>query len=315
MQARGADGSFPPGAAFEASQLEPGGQTGIRRGQRSAVHVVGPAGPRLRWPRSWEAMPPPQKLKTFMGSLNATRDVPEDWSGNEPDEWAPWEFDFFGAPDQTQRFVRAIADSEYADAPVDEPGNDDLGALSSWYVWAALGLFPVTPGAANLALASPLFPSVTITLPGGRRLVEPAPGAAASRPYVHALTVSGVTRPTSGSPVRRGPRTQQPGRAWDMPWLPGLGPQHRWDPALHPLGHARPHLGLSPGRRPPSFGSGQLPAVGFSQPSGATTVKAGQPTTISIGVTPAGDQGDHGPLAGRGESGGLAVTPSSGTSR
>ena len=93
-----------------------------------------------------------------MSSLNATRDAPEDWSGNEPDEWAPWEFDYFGAPEETQRFVRAIANTEYADAPVDEPGNDDLGALSSWYVWAALGLFPVTPGSANLALASPLFP-------------------------------------------------------------------------------------------------------------------------------------------------------------
>ena len=58
---------------------------------------------------------------------------------------------------------------------MDEPGNDDLGALSSWYVWAALGLFPLTPGAANLALASPLFPAVTITLPDGQHLVEEAP--------------------------------------------------------------------------------------------------------------------------------------------
>ena len=68
------------------------------------------------------------------------------------------------------------SNDEYADAPVDEPGNDDLGALSSWYVWAALGLFPVTPGAGNLSLASPFFPSVTVTLPDGRRLVEQAPG-------------------------------------------------------------------------------------------------------------------------------------------
>ena len=66
-----------------------------------------------------------------MTSLNADRDVPEEWSGNEPGEWAPWAFDYFGAPDETQRFVHAIADSEYADTPVDEPGNDDLGALAS----------------------------------------------------------------------------------------------------------------------------------------------------------------------------------------
>ena len=94
--------------------------------------------------------------------------------------------------------MRAIVDDEYADAPVDEPGNDDLGAISSWYVWAAVGLFPVTPGTADMALASPLFPSVTVTLPDGRHLVEHAPAAAASRPYVHALTVSGLPQPPAG---------------------------------------------------------------------------------------------------------------------
>ena len=129
-----------------------------------------------------------QKLTTFFTSLNATRNQPYDWSGNEPDEWAPWEFDYFGAPEDTQSDVRAIVNDEYADAAVDEPGNDDLGALSSWYVWAAMGLFPVTPGTANLALASPLFPTVSIELPDGHRLVEIAPGAAASRPYIRTWT-------------------------------------------------------------------------------------------------------------------------------
>ena len=78
---------------------------------------------------------------------------------------------------------------EYADAPVDEPGNDDLGALSSWYVWAALGLFPVTPGAANLALASPLFHTVTITSRTVGASSSSPPGAAAAPLHPH-TTVS-----------------------------------------------------------------------------------------------------------------------------
>ena len=96
--------------------------------------------------------------------------------------------------------MRSIVDTEYADAPVDEPGNDDLGAISSWYVWAALGLFPVTPGSANLALASPLFPSVHIMLPDGHRLVEDAPGArglTALRPRP-----DGHRRDAPGLPIR-----------------------------------------------------------------------------------------------------------------
>ena len=251
IQARGADGSFPAGAAFEASQLEPGGQLGFEEG--NAVQYT--------WyvPQDFGALASlmggdaaaTTKLETFMSSLNASRDAPEDWSGNEPGEWAPWEFDYFGSPDETQHFVRAIADGEYADAPVDEPGNDDLGALASWYVWAALGMFPVTPGEANLALASPLFPSVTVTLPDGRRLVEVAPGAGASRPYVHNLTVSGLTRPAAGTPVvRRSTRAPRPRRDLGHSLAARLRAQHRWDTALHPVRHGRRGLGLSPGRQP-----------------------------------------------------------------
>ena len=85
VQARGTDGSFPPGAAFEASQLEPGGQTGFEEG--NAVQYT--------WsvPQDLAALASLMggdaaaagKLETFMSSLNATRDVPEDWSGNEPE--------------------------------------------------------------------------------------------------------------------------------------------------------------------------------------------------------------------------------------
>jgi putative alpha-1,2-mannosidase len=256
------------------------------------------------------------KLETFMGSLNATRNVPEDWSGNEPDEWAPWEFDSFGVPDETQRDVRAIADSEYADAPVDEPGNDDLGALSSWYVWAALGLFPATPGAGDLDLASPLFPSVAITLPNGRHLVEESPGDAASRPFVHALTVSGVTRaPTSASSTAcvGASRAKASGGNWGQPWLPASvlstgGTLH------YTLSNtADPSWGSAPGAAPPSFSAGQLPAVGFSQPSGATTVTVGQPATIHFGLALAGGTRTTAHWEVVPASNGLTVTPSSGT--
>jgi predicted alpha-1,2-mannosidase len=314
IQARGTDGSFPPGAAFEASQLEPGGQTGFEEG--NAVQYT--------WsvPQDLAALASLMggdsaaagKLETFMRSLNATRNVPEDWSGNEPDEWAPWEFDSFGAPDETQRFVRAIADNEYADAPVDEPGNDDLGAISSWYVWSALGLFPVTPGAADLALASPLFPSVTVTLPDGRRLVEQAPEAAASHPYVHALTVSGVTHPAGDSTGCSGePHPQGGGGNWDLPWLPASVLSSGGTLHFTLSGSADASWASSSGAAPPSFDTGQLPAVGFSVPSGATTLTAGQPTSIQIGTALAENRGATVHWQAVPSPSGLTVTPSSGT--
>jgi hypothetical protein len=208
--------------------------------------------------------------------------------------------------------------SEYADAPVDEPGNDDLGAISSWYVWAALGFFPVTPGSGNLALASPLFPSVTLTLPDGRRLVEHAPGAAASRPFVHALTVTGVSQPALTPSGTRCAQSSTPGhgdpsRGWDRPWLPAsvlqTGASLSWTLSPSP----DPTWASSAADRPPSSGTGQLPAVGFSSPSGATSVAAGQPTVIQLGAAAAGTEPTTVRWQVTSPPNGLAVSPSSGT--
>jgi predicted alpha-1,2-mannosidase len=290
IQARGADGSFPSGQAFETSQLEPGGQTGFEEG--NAVQYTWSVPQDLAGLAALMGGDETAtiKLATFFTQRNATRNAPYDWSGNEPSEWAPWEFDYFGAPSQTQSVVRGIADSEYADAPVNEPGNDDLGAISSWYVWAALGLFPVTPGTADLALASPLFPDESILLPDGHRLNLHAPGAAASRPYIHALRATGITHPpapsalaTSCSSPARSPSADQ----WNLPWLPAsvLRSGGALDFTLSPTPDTS--WGASPVDAPPSYGAGQLPAVGFSLPSGAATVTAGQSMTVELGLASA----------------------------
>ena len=254
------------------------------------------------------------KLETYFGQLNATRAAPYDWSGNEPSEWAPWEFDYFGAPAQTQRTVRAIVDTEYADSPVDEPGNDDLGALSSWYVWGALGLFPVTPGEADLALASPLFPTVVIILPDGHRLVEHAPAAAPSRPFVHALAVTGIDRPSRPTPTCGG-RPSPPGTAatWKDPWLPGSALQTGGTLTYALAGSPDPAWAAAPDASPPSFGTGALPAVGFSLPSGSVTLTQGQGVAVQLGVAPANE--GTGPINWRLSSlpPGLQVAPASGT--
>jgi predicted alpha-1,2-mannosidase len=318
MGARGSDGSFPPGPAFQTSQFEPGGQLGFEEG--NAVQYT--------WyvPQDLAALASlmggdaeaASKLMTFFTSLNATRYAPYDWSGNEPGEWAPWMFDYFGAPERTQGTVRAIVNTEYADAPVDEPGNDDLGAISSWYVWAALGLFPVTPGTANLALASPLFPSVTIALPDGHRLVERTTGAAASRPYVHALTVTTVPRPApaptaAGCPASVASGSHAASGTWDRPWLPSS--VLRSGATLSYTLSSKPDRAWAsaPVAGPPSFSEGELPAVGFSLPSGSVSLATGQATTVQIGVASAGGSPASVRWQVTSARGGIEVAPTSGT--
>jgi putative alpha-1,2-mannosidase len=73
------------------------------------------------------------------------------------------------------------------------PGNDDAGSMSAWYVWSALGLYPLSPGEARYVLGSPLFERATIRLnaDGSRRFVIEAPGNAPDTPYVRAMTLNG----------------------------------------------------------------------------------------------------------------------------
>ena len=314
VQARGSDGSFPPGPAFETSQFEPGGQLGFEEGNAEQYTWYVPQDVAAEASLMGGDAAAVAKLETFFTQLNATRYAPYDWSGNEPGEWAPWLFDYLGAPAQTQRVVRAIADTEYADAPVDEPGNDDLGAIASWYVWAAIGLFPVTPGAADLALASPLFPTVSIVLPDGRRLDLRAPGAAASRPYVHALTVTGVSRPATkptGCSMATAPRPSAD--SWDRPWLPASVMKSGATLTYSLSGTPDPAWASSAASSPPSFGGGATPAVGYSFPSGTTAIAAGQPTAVQLGVVPAIPTATSVDWQASPLPSGLQLTPSSGT--
>ncbi|MFE2822952.1 lectin [Streptomyces sp. NPDC059271] len=115
------------------------------------------------------------------------------WVGNEPSIELPWEYDYTGQPYKTQGTVRAIQDQIWANTPAGlADGNDDLGAMSAWYVWSALGMFPETPGTSDLALGSPLFTQAVVTLPSGKTLTINGNGAADNAPYVQSATWNGA---------------------------------------------------------------------------------------------------------------------------
>lgn len=116
---------------------------------------------------------------------------------NEPSVEIPWEYDYTGQPWKTQAAVREAQQKLYFNAPVGSFGNDDLGAMSSWYVWSELGMYPETPGTDTLALGGPAFPVAQATLAGGRTVRINAPQAAPDAPYVQSLNVKGKAWNTS----------------------------------------------------------------------------------------------------------------------
>ncbi|MFD5429474.1 GH92 family glycosyl hydrolase [Streptomyces sp. NPDC127084] len=128
---------------------------------------------------------------------------------NEPGIHAPWLYNALGQPWKTQETVREIVDTVYGTGPSGLPGNDDLGTLSSWYVFAALGMYPQTPGRAELLLSAPLFPRAVLHRDGRPPIVVTAPEASAANRYVDGATVGGRDHDrswVSGSIVAHGGR-------------------------------------------------------------------------------------------------------------
>lgn len=89
---------------------------------------------------------------------------------NETVEHVPYLFSYAGRADLTQYWVRKIMDERYSDQPGGLPGNDDLGAMSSWYVFSALGFYPVCPGDPVYTLGTPVFRRAVLHLANGRTL-------------------------------------------------------------------------------------------------------------------------------------------------
>lgn len=172
--------------------------------------------------------------------------------GNEPTLQTPWLYDWARRPYRTQEAVRRALLTLYDASPDGYPGNDDLGTLSAWYVFGALGLYPEVPGVGLLAIGSPLFERAEVRLPQRRRALILASAqetigrgkerrtralALASAPYVQSLRIDG--------------------RAYDRPWttycaLAG-GAVLSFD--LSPRPNRR--WGSSAGAAPPSFGPGR----------------------------------------------------------
>ncbi len=140
-----------------------------------------------------------RKLEQYFSQLNAGPTAPYDWAGNEPDLEAPFEGDYMSAPWLTEKTTTEILDRFYTDAPDGEPGNDDLGAMSSWAVWSMLGLYPETPGTTVLATTSPTFTSATVHLGDGKVLTIHTTKERPDAGYVSSMTVDG--------------------RTWNRPWL------------------------------------------------------------------------------------------------
>jgi predicted alpha-1,2-mannosidase len=197
-------------------------------------------------------------LRELNGSVGGTH-TDHALLGNEPTLQAPWLYDWAQRPYRTQEAVRRALLTLYDTSPDGYPGNDDLGTLSAWYVFGALGLYPEVPGVGLLAVGSPLFGRAAISLPHHKRALitataftfrksKPPKGKKHRKPPKPRK----VALSPASAPYIRGVRFN--GRPFGQPWTTYC--------ALARGGRIDFQLGPSPNRKwgdsaaaaPPSFG-------------------------------------------------------------
>lgn len=152
---------------------------------------------------------------------------------NEPDMEAPWAYMYAGRPDRTAQVVHDIVQQQFGTGRGGLPGNDDSGGLSSWFVWASLGLFPVA-GQNVFLLNAPAWRESVTRLGNGRSLT---------------IETAGFVEPEPGGPAQFVQAVYRDGVPLERPWLTGN--------EVHEGGRLLVELGPEPGawgttHRPPS---------------------------------------------------------------
>lgn len=150
------------------------------------------------WQYNWYVPQDVEGLIELMGGkekFNQTLDAffadGQYWHGNEPGHQIPFMYTYSGESWKSAKEVRNILKTEYSTGPGGLSGNDDSGQMSAWYVFGAIGFYPVCPSLPEYAVTGPVFEKVTIKLGNGKILVLSAPGNSEKNCFVKSIRFNG----------------------------------------------------------------------------------------------------------------------------
>lgn len=112
--------------------------------------------------------------------------------GNQPIQHMIYLYDYIGQPWKAQYHLREVMDRFYSPTPDGYCGDEDNGQTSAWYIFSALGFYPVCPGSGEYVIGTPLFERATITLPQGKKLKINADGVSGYNRYIDRILLNGV---------------------------------------------------------------------------------------------------------------------------
>ncbi|MGH8373321.1 MAG: GH92 family glycosyl hydrolase, partial [Gammaproteobacteria bacterium] len=109
--------------------------------------------------------------------------------GNEPSHHIAYLYGYAGEPWMTQQRLKQIMDTQYAPTPTGLAGNDDLGQMSAWYIFTALGFYPVAPASNQYVIGRPFLERAVLHLPDGKTFTITADGLGENHPYIGSVTL------------------------------------------------------------------------------------------------------------------------------
>lgn len=112
--------------------------------------------------------------------------------GNEPSHHIAYLYAMAGRPERTQELIREIFDTQYHPYPDGLCGNDDCGQMSAWYMFSAMGFYPVNPVSGQYVLGAPQLPKIVLHLPGSKTFTVIADGISREHKYVAKVLLNGV---------------------------------------------------------------------------------------------------------------------------
>ena len=144
------------------------------------------------------SMPPIFDESVYGGVIHEIRemqiaDMGQYAHGNQPIQHMIYLYNYAGAPWKTQYWARETMDRMYMATPDGYCGDEDNGQTSAWYVFSAMGFYPVAPATDQYVLGAPLFKNMTINLENGKEIVIKAPENSDENRYIESMKVDGKT--------------------------------------------------------------------------------------------------------------------------
>jgi predicted alpha-1,2-mannosidase len=192
------------------------------------------------------AMPPVFDESYYGGVIHEIREMQimsmgQYAHGNQPIQHMIYLYNYAGQPWKTQYWIRRVMEQLYKPTPDGYCGDEDNGQTSAWYIFSAMGFYPVCPATDQYVLGTPLFKKMTITLANGKKLVINAPANSDNNKYVQSLQFNGklvTTNWISHTELQKG---------GNLNWIMGSAPNKKRgiEPAAFPYSFSNEYPKLS----------------------------------------------------------------------